>query len=213
MIWVYHSNLTIRAVFDHQGPRGQRGPRGATGKPGAKVRLHTWNKLSTLWFTDESCFHFIFYMNVWKKLLVSHLYINIWTKMSELDFFFLNKTCLKTLDAICIYCFWFLPVNNLNKEKKSLYLIHSSFIAPVREPQEVMDLMVLLERGWVLKFTEVCPAWKNLLLNLSQIFNVLTLPHLISQGLPGPQGANGFPGPKGPPVSKRFHLRFLTEWF
>uniref|UniRef100_A0A669D237 Collagen, type XI, alpha 2 n=1 Tax=Oreochromis niloticus TaxID=8128 RepID=A0A669D237_ORENI len=33
---LYRSNLTIRAVFDHQGPRGQRGPRGATGKPGAK---------------------------------------------------------------------------------------------------------------------------------------------------------------------------------
>lgn len=33
---------------------------------------------------------------------------------------------------------------------------------------------------------------------------------LSHQGLPGPQGANGFPGPKGPPVRKCVDTGFIN---
>lgn len=47
-----------------------------------------------------------------------------------------------------------------------------------------------------------------------EVFSVFCL-SLSFQGLPGPQGANGFPGPKGPPVKQVF-LLFLShrlKWF
>ena len=41
------------------------------------------------------------------------------------------------------------------------------------------------------------------LVQWSVMFYHLLLSH---QGLPGPQGANGFPGPKGPPVRTFFFI-------
>lgn len=67
-----------------------------------------------------------------------------------------------------------------------------------------MGRLGLLERGYKFDFSRLTLLY-SCLLDVCSHYHVV----LSHQGLPGPQGANGFPGPKGPPVRTRYLLSYL----